>query len=312
MRAGVTLLLLFAASAARAGDTPAAAGDAPAPSGDSIAAAKKDFASIKLTTTPVESGPVLPTFEMKDLGPSPGAARAAAPALTPADGQSPLDPSGKKAAGGTGNWLVDAMEKKPDGARSARGRDDLLRGDQDPARDGDRLGTQDDRDAESSADARERASSRDVADSVYNPLDAFMGGWISTRDHELLLPGTKGDTLIGGDLEKARADTLPGIDFGPSGAVAEAALSAPDAGWASSNAEANPYLAALDAEPAAAVKAFSSPELPAFSSPDSIDAPRGAISSGADPAQADTGRSLIPDFAQPSDDDKYFKQMKRF
>jgi predicted transcriptional regulator len=33
---------------------------------------------------------------------------------------------------------------------------------------------------------------------------------------------------------------------------------------------------------------------------------------GFDTPAADASRSFIPDFAQPTDDDKYFKQMKRF
>jgi hypothetical protein len=306
MRAEAALLFLIAAAATRAGDPSANAGD-------SIANAKKDFAAIKSSTAPSDSSPVLPTVDMKDLGPAPGAARPVSPALLSADGENSLDPSKKKEKEGTGNWLVDAMEKKSDKAQSSRGKDDLLRGDQDFPKDGERSGAQGERDTRSSADARGKAASREPAEAVYNPLGAFMGGWISARDHELLLPVAKGDTLIGGDLGRARAETLPGIGLGPSGAVAEGALPSLDAAaWSGSRAAPNPYIAALDVGPVSAIKSFAAPDLPAFAPYGPADAPRGMTSSGVDPRPLDTNRSFIPDFAKPNDDDKYFKQMKRF
>ncbi len=309
MRARATILLFLAVAAARAGDAPAGSGDAPSGNGDSIAAAKKDFADIKQTAAPSDSSAVLPTLDMKDLGPTPGAARQPAPTPLGTDRESLLDPSGKKAKEGTGNWLVDAMDKKSDKSQSSQGKDDATRGDRDATRDIDRLDLQDDRDTTASADARDKASSKELAESVYNPLDSFMGGWISARDHDLLLGGTKADAA--GEHASARADTLPGMDLGSAEGVADAVLPSPEAGWGGLKVDANPYLAAIDIEPEPVAKTFTLPEIPGFST-GLIGAPQGMTTSGLDPAQIDLSRSFIPDFAQPSDDDKYFKQLKRF
>ena len=123
MRARAALLLLFllAAPLARAGDPPPA---------DPIASAKKDFATIKSPSGPSDTGSsALPTLDMKDLGPSPGTRPDAPVPLVDPDAS--LDPSKKKAKQGTGNWLVDAMDKKDDRQRGSRGRDDLQKGDRD-------------------------------------------------------------------------------------------------------------------------------------------------------------------------------------
>ena len=304
MRARATLLLLLAAAAARAGDAPAGTAGTPAGGGDSIATAKKDFADIKLTTAPIESSPVLPALDMKDLGPSPGAVHLQTPETPGADGQSLLDPSGRKAKEGTGNWLVDAMEKKTDNQQSSRGKD-ALRGDRDFTRDTDKLDLLGDKDAQFPADAREKAPRRGATEAAYNPLESFMGGWISARDHELLLPSAKGD------LGKAQNATLPGIDFGTEEGAADGGLPSPDSAWGNSRPEANPYLAAIEIEPVSAIRPFTVPGLPGLS-PEPAGGPQGMFSTGLEPAPIGINRSFIPEFAHPSDDDKYFKQLKRF
>jgi len=306
MRAQAALLLLFASAAARAGD-------GPAPAGDSIANAKKDFAAIKSSAAPSDSGPVLPALDMRELGPSPGGTGPVSPMLLSADGEFSLDLSKRKETEGTGNWLVDAMDRKTDKGRSSRGKDDLLRGDQGFLQDAARPGTRGERDAQTPADAREKAASREPAGAVYNPLDAFMGGWVSARDHQLLIPTARGDVLIGSDLGKARAEMLPGIDLGLSGAAGEGLLpSLEAAAWSEPKVLVNPYIAALDIEPVSSIKAFVAPDLPAFAPSGLTDMTRGMTSSGVDPRPLDNNRSFIPNFAQPTDDDKYFKQMKRF
>jgi hypothetical protein len=238
------------------------------------------------------------------VSPGPCGARPEAPALMTPDKEAALDPSKKKE--GTGNWLVDAMDKKSDrspGSKS-RDKDDLLKGDLDPLRG--------DKDAASLEDSRDKAGPKEQAEPVYNPLDSFMSGWVSARDHDLLLPSAKGDGLPSPGLERTHGDLLPGLDIGPGGA-AEGLFAAPEgAASGDSRAGSNPYLAALDLAPAPQVKAFLSPEglgsnpfgLPDLSS--------GVSSMGAAAKPADNERSFVPDFAQPPDDDKYFKQMKRF
>ena len=60
------------------------------------------------------------------------------------------------------------------------------------------------------------------------------------------------------------------------------------------------------------MRQFVAPDVPAFAPADLLDLPRGMSSSGVDAKAIDAPRSFIPDFAQPDDDDKYFKQLKKF
>jgi hypothetical protein len=306
MRVSGTLLIVILAAAARGGD-------APAPAGDSIADAKKDLASIKASAGQQESGAALPTLDIKDLTPGPGGGRQELPALLSPEKDPSLDPAKRKE--GTGNWLVDAMDKKsdhPQGSK-ARERDDALKGDLDLLRGDERTGARGERDAASLDDAREKAGPGEPAEPVYNPLDSFMGSWISARDHDLLLSSAKGDQLPVAGLERAHADMLPGLDLGMPGSLAENLLSPADsAAFSDSRATSNPYLAALDLSPAPQVKLFLTQELPVLSPFGSPEVSSGLSSLGEGLKPADNSRTFVPDFAQPPDDDKYFKQMKRF
>jgi hypothetical protein len=305
MRSRGALLLLVAAAVARAGD-PAE------PAQDSIAAAKKDFATIKSLNSPADAKDALPSMDLKSVSPGPGAARPeAAPAIVPDDELS-LDPSKKKDKDATGNWLVDAMaaDRKSDRARADGSRDAAGRGDRDLQREPDRAGSRGEADAQATADSRERSAAKEPSEPVYNPLDAYMSGWISARDHDLLLPAAKNEGFAGGDPARARpgpsadgAPAEPEISF-------EAILSQGDApAWSAPSQAPNPYLAGFDADPASPVKAFAPAEMPDFSPAGDRAAP---ASFGSQAGSLDASRSFIPDFAQPADDDKYFKQMKRF
>jgi hypothetical protein len=200
------------------------------------------------------------------------------------------------------------MDKKDDRQRTSKGRDDLKKGDADLLRDGDKSGAQGERDPLESKDTDERAVDREKAVAAPNPLDSFMAGWISARDHDLLLP-SKSDGAAAIDAARAHADALPEMDPGQP-ALAESLLPAPEAAtWADSRSAPNPFLAALDLDPAPQVQFFNSLEAPGFAPLEPLSAP---AASGSDPRSLDSGRSFIPDFAQPSDDDRYFKQMKKF
>jgi hypothetical protein len=289
MRASRTLLFVVAAAAARAGD-------APAPAGDSLAAAKKDFASIKSPAP--ETGPGLPGLVVRDEGS--GAVRADAPLPLQA-GRSAADPAGKK--GGAGNWLVDAVEQETVRPQSARGDNDLIRGDldllDDAGRPESRAGS-----VGRAAEAGEKAASRELALSVSNPLDAFMEGWISAHDRGLLVPAKNG----GNPMDGARAETLAGIDLGRREGTIEGVLASRE-GQADPRAAANPYILDLDLAP---VKPIPVPDLAGFEPLSLADLSHGVPAPAAGSKFLDPSNSLIPDFAQPSDDDKYFKQMKRF
>jgi hypothetical protein len=304
MRLAAALVLSLAAAAG------ARAGDPPAPDADSIAAAKKDFAAIKSAAAP-DGAASLPTLDMKDIGPAPGAPAPAAPTPLPTEKSNSLDPNKKT---GTGNWLVDAMDKDADRSRTSKPGDDLLKDDSDLTEDADRAGERGSKGTQSSADARDASDSKkEPAEHVYNPLDSFMGSWISARDHDLLVPTAKGESAAEADLGRARVEAPAGGDVAASSSLVDLLLPAPDtASWVDSKVEANPYIAPIDSEAASAMRLFNAPESSGLSPFELPDSSRAAASSGPAAQPADSSRTYLPDFAQPADDDKYFKQMKRF
>jgi len=303
MRFKCALLLLIAVAAAKGGD-------APATPADSISATKKDLAAVKALGSPAEApASSLPTVDLKSVSPGPGGERIEVPAVAPAADEASVDPSRKRDKGATGNWLVDAMERKPDKARTGTARDGLSRADGDFLRDGDRAATREDQDARGSQEPAERAGSKDRFSGAYNPLDAFMSGWISARDRDLLLPA-KGDAAGGGEAARARQGGFQDVGAMPAEFTIEGLLSPADFGEPGEQAaQPNPYLASMDIAPAPGPRAFTSPLPSATAAPGERAAP---LFFGAQPDAIDAPRSFIPDFARPSDDDKYFRQMKRF
>src|SRR5580698_1163648 len=146
MRTAAAVILALAVASARAGDAPAA--DA-----DSIAAAKRDFDSIKASTASPVAGTSLPTIDMKEIGPTPGAPAIEAPTPLPTDKDLSLDPTKKKS--GTGNWLVDAMDKNSDKGKSGKAGDDPLKDDNELTADADREDGRGARDSQSKSEDRD-------------------------------------------------------------------------------------------------------------------------------------------------------------
>jgi hypothetical protein len=302
MRVPGTLLLVLLTASARA-DDPAT----PAP--DSIAAARKDLAAIKSPGAQQE-GAVLPSLDIKDLGAVPTTQRPEMPSLPDAGKDPSLDPAKRKA--GTGNWLVDAMDKNTStqGSRTKE-KDDVLRGDPDLIR-ADEKGVHMERDPFAVDDTRERERPREAVAAAPNPLDAFMGAWISARDHDLLLTPAKGEGLSS-EGGKTRSDLLPGIEVGTPEASGDFTLAPVDAAaFGDSRAPANPYLALADLPSVSPLRAFAGPEAQALPPAELQDIQRGLSAPGLEPLPNDAPRSFIPDFAQPDEDDKYFKQLKKF
>jgi hypothetical protein len=141
-----------------------------------------------------------------------------------------------------------------------------------------------------------------------------MSGWISAKDHDLLLPSSKGEGAAGLEGARGRADLLPGLDLGASSAAVESLVSPSDVDGLADSAKSgpNPYLALLEFQAAPQVRFFSAPEGPGTGFAGPPDISRGLSTSAVDRPPAEASRSFIPDFAQPPDDDKYFKQMKKF
>jgi hypothetical protein len=305
MRVSGTLLLAVLTAAV-------CAGDPPAPASDSIADAKKDLSEIKSQAVQGDTGASLPVLDLKDVTPGPGSVQMERVLTVPADKENTLDPSKKKS--GTGNWLVDAMDKKTDRSEASRAKekDDILKGDPDLLPGAEKSGLPGERDLEPLDDKGEKAAAKEPAEAVYNPLDSFMSGWISARDHDLLL-GSKRDALTGAGAEGARADLLPGLEAVQPAPGADGPLSQVDtAAFSEARQAANPYLDLVDLTPPAQAKSFSSPEFPDLFQGGLPEISSGASTISPDSKPADVSRSFVPDFAQPLDDDKYFKQMKRF
>jgi hypothetical protein len=288
VRALGILLLALGATAAWAGDPPAAPGDP-------IAAARRDFASIKSLATPAEPGAGLAGATVK----ADGAGEDAAPSAPPSVG----GPPGRKE--GTGNWLVDAMEQRPDQPRAPGGMDALIRADLDLLKAAGRP------DEAKHPQAGERSAPGALAGPVYNPLDAFMSGWVSPQDRELLLQG-RGENPLGAAQGATRAQPLPGLDLGRTDAPAGGVPGPRDASPFDPRPSANPYVADLSPEPVAPARTLSSPDMPGFAPLELPDLSHGMSATGLGAKPADTARPLAPNFAQPADDDKFFKQMKRF
>ena len=185
MRAAAALLFAFTAVIARAGDPPA-------PAADSIADAKKDLAEIKVPQAQLDTAATVPLVDMKDLGPGPGGPRLEMPTLLSQEKDASLDPTKKKL--GTGNWLVDAMEKKSDGSAASRAKekDEILKGDPELLRPDEKLALQAERDLLPANGSTDKQAPKEAAVAVYNPLDSFMNSWVSARDHDLLVPTSKG------------------------------------------------------------------------------------------------------------------------
>lgn len=292
MRVRGFLLLAAAVASARASDPPA-------PASDPISAAKRDFAAIKAQVAPQEPSSGLAAIDARDDGQAtPGAPSPPYPSLRSA-------PEAPGTRGGTGNWLVDAMEKGTDRAQASPGGVDSARGDLELLRDTGGPESREGRDTRQPG-AADSAASRAPAGDAFNPLDAFMEGWVSAQDRELLLPAKRGEGLPGGE----RAGTLPGLDFGPQGASRGGAPASRDAALADSDSRAaNPYVADLDPAP---LKALAPPDPAGFAPLLLPDLSRGMSPPALDSGLFDAPKPPGPDFMQPAEDDKYFRQMKRF
>ena len=298
MRAIAVIFLAVLAAGARAGDASAAPPD-------SISDAKKNLASIKAPLNQQDAPGALQSFEMKDVGPLPGSTRAELPAISSKETEASLDLTKKQA--GTGNWLVDSMDGRSDTSRipGDRGKDGLPGADQ--------KGAQAEREGALSGEAQAKSGAKGTLGAVYNPLENFMDGWISAKDHDLLLPSSKGEGIAGVDMGRIHSDLLPGLEIESAGSPIGNGMGQDTLGFSESSKSApNPYLALMELSPSPQSRSFSAPDGQGPSLPGLPEFSRGISSSGVDPRPVGGERNIIPDFAQLPDDDKYFKQMKRF
>jgi hypothetical protein len=199
------------------------------------------------------------------------------------------------------NWLVEAMEKRPD--------------EKDPRSDDERV-LEKGREPGESRSARTRGSEDDERKNrpeAPNPFARFLGEWMTPQDLALLKPAldssTRADSpALNGALPPGTGDTA----FGWSEGNTKLAGIAPTPGTRLQTANPvreNPYLDFLGGNrplvaPSPAITPSSSSPASALSLPGAV--PPAAVA----PPPARPGQ--LPDFVRPNTDEKYFKQLKRF
>jgi hypothetical protein len=190
--------------------------------------------------------------------------------------------------------------------KSDRGeRDALSRSATDPSRDGLSPSA-----ADAASDAAQEGERKVPTTAVANPLESYLGGWMTPQDYALLKPSLAQGALPGGGRDpmspnalQSANGALPGIG----GTGAALGISAPAAGLPAPKAKENPFLQAL-VTPAPAVP------VPAFGAamPPATPAVKPLATAAPPPPPIEPAKSKIPDFAKPAEDEKYFKQLKRF
>ena len=271
-----------------AAEAPAPASKSRAESEESLATVKRDFDTIKAAREAAGKSTLdLPRLTAPELQ-----TEARRPAA-----QKPAMPEKKSA-----NWLVDAIEVNKSGARGERG----------PQENGERLGLASETRAlgegEPTLPGKARAADRKTgraSETAVNPLTSFMAGWMTPQDLALLRPSLGGPTaaesIARGErprefLEQPAGGTQPnkGAELF---AGREKNLGVPTA------PRVNPFLESIGL-PAVAPALRAAPPL-ATRAPA---APVVVLS----PVESIPTKSKVPEFAKPPEDEKYFKQLKRF
>jgi len=334
------LVLVTAVVAAEPDATPAPQGAArqAGAGADSFAGSRKDFGTIRAPSANLDVTVPLPSIQVPALGNEPAAGAPVRPpesALRPAPGTPGSAERARKPGSDVrpgSNWLVDAMQpnasESKDKAQAADESVDLTKDRDLTAHPGDRA----DLEGVAEKNGKDRTTHEGPGatgpnhPAMINPLDPFMDSWVDPRDRALLLGGSSKDG------SPSAAEALSGLlNSAGSSRSAEPAMASLQSEWAdavgalggsrsatlapgSSAADSgtNPYLASVLAdlsapagrsEPAAFGLEAGAASKPAWGSP--------VESGGLAPTPAAT-QQPIPDFARPPDDDKYFKQLKRF
>ena len=295
-RAVCALALALAAGAVtgRAADEQAPARPSSAATEDSITSAKRDFEALKAARNPA----------LQQKADVPRLAIPEAPGRTPSAG--PVAPKTPGTEKKSANWLLEAMEKQTPRSERDRARRDLK---------SERAATDDvgdDRGEERLEDARREESPQEIEKQkreaeALNPLNRFLGEWMTPQDYALLKTGFDESFSKTGLPAGASSAAAPGL---PSTGVASADIKSlgTDANVRGAVAAApreNPYLSLLNSPvaPAPSAPVFTAPPAPIASAPPPL------ISA---PVPAEPAKAKIPEFAKPAQDEKYFRQLKRF
>lgn len=170
----------------------------------------------------------------------------------------------------------------------------------------------------SARDALDTAQSeKEKTSEAPNPLNRYLAEWMTPRDYATLKPSlTEGLGADGSGRGGLGDVALPAsMGGGLSGVTLPGGITAPDTIAAGSKAASptiappreNPYLQsfALPSAPATSLPATPPPPAPSSAAP--------VLSPLPSPAPVNPApKPAVPDFARPAQDEKYFKQLKRF
>ncbi len=271
-----------------------------APADDAIASAKRDFDAVKSTNrSSVEGLPGLPAANAPEAS-----APMSAPQPMPA--RMGTVPENKPA-----NWLVDAMMKKSgkDGEKPA---DEKLP-DAKSAGKLDLLAQVRDATPAKSAAIPENEKLAKTSGPEFNPLTPFMAAWMTPQDFTLLKP-TGGSAAAPEAIAHSAAPAAnPSVESnlsmvdkggGADGLGFSHAASPPAAPME------NPFLQTVASPPPGAFSLSLPPS--SVITPTGVSATPTTMNAFTPPPDLAPPKSNLPDFVKPADDEKYFKQLKRF
>lgn len=288
----------------------------------SISAAKRELDAIRAARNPaaVEQKAELPSFTAPEL-------QLSKPRQGSLTKRERLTREQLEAERKAKNWLIDAMEKEREldaAARDGRkGRAELeserVLAEREALRNPELELDRDDpaaialREADAAAKAEEQRRERAVRETpVSNPLAGYMAGWMTPQDFALLQPNlgaaaTDAATFDAGTAPAAGSSVAPGTALSNPGGEISTSLFGERTGAPAAATMENPYLQPL--LPATQLETVLMP------APAPMPAPPPSIAPVLAPAtrrEEPPAKSTVPDFVRPSDDEKYFKQLKRF
>ncbi|WP_414664995.1 hypothetical protein [Horticoccus sp. 23ND18S-11] len=297
LAASLVLAAVLPSQAAEANAGPTAK---PSPEPDALTRAQRDFDTIKAT----RNGTLLPA--------RPDVPRVAVPEWQGVPAPTPSIPLKSPASEAKSpTWLIDAMKKETASSESRttgsdeRGRDPRLSTNAGSSEK--ELSAAARTNEPDSRETRER-NDRSASVRVVNPLERYLGDWMTPQDYALLKPGLAESLGERTDVKRETtafdATTIAGGLAGIAGGASPASPLSVPGGSSAPLARENPYLQSLVTPP---VITIAPP--PRAPSPAPVFAPPATLGT---PAVNAPSPARIPDFARPANDEKYFKQLKRF
>jgi hypothetical protein len=285
---------------------------------DAIAAAKRDYAAIKTAHSGLEQPTLalpqadVPALDLKTTEPAePLELRMRTGKLTREEKER-LRQKERSA-----NWLLEAMNEQKDSARElgpAEGSHEEGAVEIAP-RSGDFLANSvallQEKNAQESRRRQESETAGLPAAPAANPLSGYMASWLSPRDYELLKAADKTPAAAG--VPTSPASGGGGVPVSDVAMSLEAGAANPEDApllpGAISPAQ-NPYLSDLPLLPPASILAAPAPAMTTFEAPPATPPP--GWTPAPESPRASSAASPLEELIKSRDDEKYFKQLKRF